>query len=491
MLFKLLRGLFGRAEISAQERFGLAVRLENRRQLSAAVEHYRALLAAGADDAGVHTRLANCLARLGRGVEAVPHYRRAAELAPASRHAYTSLLGTLNYDPDATPESIFDAHRAWGERLVESVEPIALHTRSNGRIRVGYVSPDFKRHPVTYLFASTLEAHDRSRFEIFCYDNLNKPDEVTARLQRAAEHWCSIEGQPDESFAHTVDHDRIDILVDLAGHTTHSRLRAFAMRPAPIQVSWLGYFNTTGLPAMDYFISDVHSSPVDQDRWFVEQIIRLPNTRFAWEPPPFAPQVAELPSLRAVRATFGCFNNLSKLNDRVMAVWARVLSAVPGSRLKIIAVGLHDAGNRDYWRERFAQHGIGGERLELSPFLPHEQLLAAYGEVDVALDPFPFAGGLTSLESLWMGVPVVTLEQPMLAGRQTLCFLRNIGLDAPIARSEDAYVEAAVALARDREALAALRSGLRERMRASPLMDAPGFTRELEKAYEWMLDLPR
>jgi predicted O-linked N-acetylglucosamine transferase (SPINDLY family) len=332
-----------------------------------------------------------------------------------------------------------------------------------------------------------LEHHDRGRFEIYCYDTLGKGDAVTERLKRASDHWCDIAGWPDETFARRVDDDRIDILVDLAGHTTHSRLRAFAMRPAPVQVSWLGYFNTTGLPAMDYFISDPHSSPAGQERWFVERVVRLPHTRFAYEPPEFAPEVSPLPALAGERFTFGCFNNLSKVNDRVMALWSRVLDGVPGSRLKIVAIGLHDEGNRDDWRERFARHGIGADRLELSPFLPHDKLLAAYGEVDVALDPFPFAGGLTSLEALYMGVPVVTLDTPMLPGRQTISFLRNLELDALIAADEDAYVAAADGLARDLGALAALRAGLRERMRASPLMDYAGFTRDLEAAYAAML----
>ncbi|HEX2828481.1 MAG TPA: tetratricopeptide repeat protein [Burkholderiales bacterium] len=489
MLRNLLRGAFRRREPGAQERYDRAVRLEQQKRLTEAVRQYTAVLALGAESAAVHAQLANCYARLGRGAEAVPHYRRAAELDPRAGYVEHSVLGALNFVPDITPEAVFEAHRAWGERLMASVRPVLQHSRSNERIRVGYVSPDLRRHPVTYLFAPVLEHHDRARFEIYCYDPVGDGDAVTVRLKRASEHWREVAGRSDEAIAETVNDDRIDILVDLAGHTTHSRLRAFAMKPAPVQVSWLGYFNTTGLPTMDYFISDPHSSPEGQQRWFSESLWRLPHTRFPYEPPAFAPEVGRLPARARGGVTFGCFNNLSKVNDRVIALWARVLDAVPGSRVKIVAIGLHDEGNREYWRERFASRGIAPDRVELSPFLPHEALLAAYGEVDIALDPFPFAGGLTSLEALYMGVPVVTLEAPMLPGRQTISFLRNVGLETLVAADEEAYVAAAVQLADDLDALAALRASLRERMRASPLMDYAAFTRDLEKAYEQMLDV--
>ena len=491
MLLKLLRGLFGRAGLSPADRLALARRLQSRKQLSAAVEQYEALLELGVDDASLRNDLANCLSLLGRAAEALPHYARVAELV-AEPHAASSVLGVLNYDPHATPDEIVQAHRAWGTQAVEHAAGTALppRTPSRGRVRVGYVSPDFNRHPVTYLFAPTLEHHDRSRFEIFCYDNLGRADAVTERLRRASEHWADVSALDDASFGAAVRRDGVDILVDLAGHTTHSRVRAFAMKPAPIQVSWLGYFNTTGLPTMDYFVSDAHSSPPGHERLFVEALVRLPHTRFCYEPPAFAPGVAALPALKTGCVTFGCFNNLSKVSDRVMALWSRVLDAVPGSRLKIVAVGLHDAQNAEHVRGRFAAHGVRGDRLELGRFLPHDELLTAYSGIDVALDPFPFAGGLTSLEALWMGVPVVTLETAMLAGRQTLCFLRNVGLDHLVATDEDAYVAAAASHARDVEGLAALRAGLRERKRASPLMDAAGFTRELEAAYERLVWSP-
>jgi predicted O-linked N-acetylglucosamine transferase (SPINDLY family) len=351
------------------------------------------------------------------------------------------------------------------------------------RLRIGYVSPDLKRHPVTYLFAPALAHHDHGAFEIFCYDNLVRPDHVTVRLKSLSDHWRDVGGSSDEAFCEQVRADGIDILVDLAGHTTHGRLRAFARKPAPVQVSWLGYFNTTGLEAMDWFFSDPHSTPPRQERYFVERLLRLPDTRFCYEPPEYSPEVAALPAVRAGHVTFGCFNNLSKVNDRVVALWARVLDAVPASRLSLMSIGLHDAANVEHVSTRFASHGVENRRLDLRPYVAHPELLAAYGEIDIALDPFPFCGGLTSLESLWMGVPVVTLEQPMIAGRQTLSMLRNVGLEKLVAADEQGYVEVAAKLAGDLDALARMRAKLRPCMAASPLIDAAKFTRNLEDAY--------
>ena len=250
-----------------------------------------------------------------------------------------------------------------------------------------------------------------------------------------------------------------------------------------MQVSWLGYFNTTGLAAVDWFFSDPHSSPPGQERYFVERLLRLPDTRFCYEPPEYSPEVAALPAARAGHVTFGCFNNLSKVNERVVALWARVLDAVPASRLCLMSIGLHDAANVEHVYSRFAAHGVEHGRLDLRPYVVHPALPAAYGEIDIALDPFPFCGGMTSLESLWMGVPVVTLEQSMIAGRQTLSMLRNLGLDELVAGDEQNYVDIAAKLSGELDALAALRAELRPRMAASPLVDAPRFTRNLEDAY--------
>jgi predicted O-linked N-acetylglucosamine transferase (SPINDLY family) len=348
------------------------------------------------------------------------------------------------------------------------------------------VSPDLRRHPDGAMFAPVIERHDPARVETFCYYNYPRGDAMTERMRRAAHHWRDVAGLDDATVADAVRADAIDILVDLVGHTKYTRMLVFARRPAPVQVSWLGYFNTTGLATMDYFVTDPVSSPAGQERYFVETLVRLPATRFCFEPPETMPEVGALPARRDGAVTFGCLNNLLKVNDRVLALWARILAAVPGARLLLQASALSDPLLQRDFRARAEALGIPPGRLELRPFVPVEQAARTYHDVDVALDPFPFCGGMTTLDALWMGVPVVTLPQVMIAGRQSASMLANLGLEALIAADEAGYVAAAVALARDLDRLAALRAGLRERFRASPLADYARFARDLEAAYAAM-----
>jgi predicted O-linked N-acetylglucosamine transferase (SPINDLY family) len=392
--------------------------------------------------------------------------------------------------PDVSPDQVFEAHRDWARTIAAPLYPIAptfLNDRDpDRRLRIGYVSPDLRRHPVGILFAPVLDRHDGAAFETYCYQNSARGDGMTGRMRRAAAHWRDVAELDDAALAARIREDRIDILVDLAGHTTHTRLPAFAKRPAPVQVSWLGYFNTTGVATMDYFVTDPHSSPPGQERFYVEKLVRLPATRFCYEPPEFMPEVNALPALRGGDVTFGCFNSLAKINARVLTLWARLLAAVPDARLVLQAGALSDAPNRERFRALAVEQGIPSERLELRPFVAVEDAAASYHDIDIALDPFPFCGGMTSLEALWMGVPVVTLVQEMIAGRQTAALLANLGLEELIATNEAQYVDIAVSLAKDLPRLAALRAGLRERFRASPLADTERFTRDLERAYREM-----
>ena len=354
------------------------------------------------------------------------------------------------------------------------------------RLRIGYVSPDLRRHPVSAIFTPLLEAHDRKRVEPICYYNFDGEDAVTLHLKALAAHWRPVAGLSDEALCQQIRADRIDILVDLAGHTAHNRLLAFARRPAPIQVSWLGYFNTTGLATMDYFLSDPWSSPAGQERHYVERLLRLPHTRFCYQPPEYMPGVGPLPAESNGCITFGCLNNLSKLNENVLALWGAVLRAVPRSRLLLQAAALDDAPNRARFGELCAKHGIAQDRLELRCFVPIDRAPASYAEIDIALDPFPFCGGMTSLEVLWLGVPLVTLAGETIASRQSASMLMNLALPELVAVNAEQYVDIATRLAHDLPRLAALRSGLRVRFAASPLMDYPGFARALEAAYRDM-----
>ncbi len=486
----LLETEWTRSPEASRARYILALALAGCARWTEAVAHLEALVAAHPEQAEAHVQLANSYNQLGRAADAVREYRATWRLAPEYHHALTSVLGTLNAVPDIAPEAVLEAHREWAAAVAAPLYPVAprfANSRAPGRrLRVGYVSPDLRRHPVGAMFAPVLERHDPARVETFCYYNYPRGDAMTERMRRAAHHWRDVAGLDDATVADAVRADAIDILVDLVGHTKYTRMLVFARRPAPVQVSWLGYFNTTGLATMDYFVTDPVSSPGGQERYFVETLVRLPATRFCFEPPAFMPEVASLPAQRSGTVTFGCLNNLVKLNDRVLALWARILAAVPGARLLLQASALSDPLAQRDFRARAAALGIPPERLELRRFVPVDEAARTYHEVDVALDPFPFCGGMTTLDALWMGVPVVTLPQVMIAGRQSASMLANLGLEAIVAADEAGYVTAAAALARDLDRLADLRSGLRERFRASPLADYARFARDLEAAYREM-----
>lgn len=478
------------ADTPAAARLALAHCHRQRGRWTEAAGDCQAVLALAPGNAAAHNELANCLNQLGRIPEAILHYRETYRLAPDFPEALTSVLACLNYDPDCPPARAASEHRHWAERVAAPYYPKSARFDNDRdperRLRIGYVSPDLRRHPVSAIFAPILAAHDRSRVEVSCYYNFAEEDVVTLRLKSLAERWRPVAGIDDDTLCQQIRDDRIDILVDLAGHTAHNRLLAFARRPAPLQSSWLGYFNTTGLATMDYFLSDPWSSPAGQERNYVEQLLRLPHTRFCYQPPEYMPPVNALPAGQTGRITFGSLNNLSKLNEKVLALWGEVLRAVPGARLFVQAAALDDAPNRSRFGDLCAKHGIAPDRLELRGFVPVDQAPASYAAIDIALDPFPFCGGMTSLEALWLGVPVVTLPGETLASRQSASMLMNLGLAELIAENALEYVDKAAQLARDLPRLAGLRAGLRQRFASSPLMDYTGFAHALEALYRDM-----
>jgi predicted O-linked N-acetylglucosamine transferase (SPINDLY family) len=486
----LLETEWPRSPDPSRARFVLAMALYGCERWTEAASHLEVLVAEHPEAAEAHNQLANCYNQLGRADDAIREYRQTFRLAPDFHHALTSVLGTLNAVPSATPEAVLAAHREWAAAVAAPLYPVAPRFENSRnlarRLRVGYVSPDLRRHPVGTMFAPVLERHDPARVETFCYYNYPRSDVMTERMRKAAHHWRDIAALDDATVADRIRADGIDILVDLVGHTKHTRLPVFARKPAPVQVSWLGYFNTTGLATMDYFVTDPVSSPPGQERYFVEKLVRLPATRFCYEPPEFMPEVGGLPAGRRGYVTFGCLNNIAKLNPRVLALWARILAAVPGARLLLQASALNDPLFQREFRATAGEHGIPTDRLEMQRFVPVDQAASTYHDVDIALDPFPYCGGMTSLDALWMGVPVVTLPQPMLAGRQSASMLANLGLAELIAADEAGYVTAAVDLARDLDRLATLRAELRGRFLRSPLADYERFTRDLEDAFREM-----
>ncbi len=472
----------------AEAHNNLGIVLKEQGLLEQAISHLRRALALRPGYAEACNNLGLALEIQGRVEEAVAAYRQALVFDPRLSRAHSNVLFALNYLPKHDPRKIFEEHLCWAKTYAEKLHPIgeAANNRTPGRLRIGYVSPDFRTHPVAYFVEAVLARHDAEQFEVTGYSDVTAPDAVTARLRGLTHRWRDIHGLTDEQVGALVRQDGIDILVDLAGHTERNRLLLFARRPAPVQASWIGYFNTTGLAAMDYFISDATGSPPGQEKLFAEKLIRLPHSRFCYRPPDYAPEVAAPPSMANGRITFGSFNNLAKLNDDVVALWAEILAALPSSRLLLKSLALGDHNTRERYLTLFASHGIQPERISLSGHSPHAEMLAEYGKIDIALDPFPFTGGLTTCEALWMGVPVVTLAGETLVARQSASLLSNLGKSEWIAESPQRYIEIALSLADAPAKLLELRRSLRTRMAASPVCDADAFTRGLEAAYRQM-----
>ena len=438
-----------------------------------------------------HNNLGRLCRAAGRLTEAIAHYRTALSSQPnASTHS--NLLFLLNFLPDLSPTEIFREHRRWHECYAAALAPASHPRPAPGqeirRLRVGYISPDFCHHAVAYFIEPVLAAHDRTRFEIFCYASVAAPDAFSARLRTHAEHWRDIARLDDESAANLIRQDQLDLLVDLAGHSAHHRLLVLARRPAPVQATWIGYPNTTGLATIDYRITDHVSDPVGKtEPWHTEQLVRLPENFSCYAPDPSAPAVNDLPATQPGAVTFGCFNKFAKITAPTISLWSRLLTRLPAARLLLKSQGLDDPSVAERVRSAFAEHGIDPARLDLNgQRLSVTDHLSLYHGVDLALDPFPYNGTTTTCEALWMGVPVLTLAGETHVARVGASLLTHTGLTDWIAATPDDFVERGVAAAHDLPRLADLRRGLRERLHHSPLCDAPKFTRHLEDAFTAM-----
>jgi predicted O-linked N-acetylglucosamine transferase (SPINDLY family) len=454
-----------------------------------AIASYRRALELEPMLAEVHSNLGIALKDCGRLDEAIDCFRKTVELKPDYIEGYTNYLVAAQYSPHYSPAQLLADHRAFGDRFGGPWRdrwPQHAPRRNDRRLRVGFVSGDFREHPVGFFLEGTLTWLDRAALDIVLYPTVHKVDDLTRRLQALGLPWQPLAGLSDDQAAERIAADGIDILVDLSGHTADHRLQLFARKPAPIQVAWLGYWATTGLQAMDYILGDPHSIPADEVDHFVEQPWYLPDTRLCFTPPTDAILPGPLPALANGYITFGCFNNLTKMTAPVVALWARILHGVPESHLLLKSRALADAPTRAAIQRRFAAHGIAAERLLLEEQSSRHDYLLTYNRVDFALDPFPFTGATTSVEGLWMGVPFVTLRGDRLVAHQGEGILRNMGLADWIAADSDAYVALAVARANDRPGLAALRATLRPRLLASPLCDGPRFARNLQAAFEGM-----
>ncbi len=365
--------------------------------------------------------------------------------------------------------------------LAPAVLRFGLDRTAGRRLRVGYVSPDFRHHAVAFFAEPLLAAHDRAQVSLHCYSETPTPDATTARFRALADGFVATVGMSDAALAERIRADGIDVLVDLAGHTGGNRLLAFARRPAPVMLeTMLGLGTSAGLSAMDGFIADDRLVPATADAWFQGRAIRLPRIPLAYRPPDGMPPPAPPPAPIVGHVTFGHFGRTVRLNERVIACWARILHAVPGARLALNSAPFAEASARADFQARFAAHGIATERLDLVFTAPQPATWDAYGRIDVALDPFPHNAGTTTMEALWQGVPVVTLAGRPGVGRIGACLLHAVGLDGWVAEDEDGYVALAVRAARE---AGSLRAGLRARVAASPLLDAAGLAREMERVF--------
>ncbi|HEY6239530.1 MAG TPA: tetratricopeptide repeat protein [Burkholderiales bacterium] len=434
-----------------------------------------------------YMRLGGVQRHVGDHDEGIANLRRAVDLAPDSVQNWTGLLFALNYADGIAPSEIYTAHREFGRRFSPALvrNDHANAPEPERRLRVGYVSGDFRTHAVAQFIEPVLENHDRDTVEVFCYYTLNRGDAVTDRLKRHAAWWREVHALSDDAFADRVRADGIDVLIDLSGHTAHNRLLAFARKPAPVQATWLGYLNTTGLPAMDWRITDRHAAPAGLlEAYHSEGLMRLPHCQWCYREPEGAPGITERSPTVTGPVVFAAFTNPSKITGKVIGLWVKLLARVPDAKLLLLGQGVDSIAAE--FRAHFARHGITPERISLQGSKSFPEYLALHGEVDIMLDTFPYTGGTTSCHGLWMGVPLVTLTGETSTSRGGASLLNTIGLPDLVADSAERYLEIAENLANDPIRLKELRAGLRGRMLASPLMDIPRFTRDLEQAFRFM-----
>jgi predicted O-linked N-acetylglucosamine transferase (SPINDLY family) len=438
--------------------------------------------------AAAHASLGAALSDQANFDEAFAAYREAIRLKPDFVEASSALLACMNYSERVSPAVLFEAHRSWRERYGRPAQRPLVYANdpSEGRrLKVGYVSPDFRGHSIAQFLEPLLQKHDRSEIEIFCYADVSAPDGWTKRFERLADHWVVATAMSDDALAERIRSDGIDILVDLAGHTSKNRLMVFARKPAPVQVTWLGYPNSTGMEAIDYRLVDaVTDIPGEADALASETLVRLPGCFLCYGAPVAAPVPTPPPSLATGAITFGSFNNPAKLSGATLDAWARLLIRLPKARLLLKGKSFADASTRALYLDRLSRRGVAAGRVELVAQLPESSAhLALYNRVDIALDPFPYNGTTTTCEALWMGVPVVALRGDRHAGRVSASILTAIGMEDLVADSIEGYVEIAAALAGDSARLDELRHSLRPHMVASRLCDATGFARKIEQTY--------
>jgi protein O-GlcNAc transferase len=429
--------------------------------------------------AEAHLNLGNALQATGRLDEALASYQKAADLNPGYLKATTNRLFALYFHPGFDAAAILREHQKLDRRFIQplrgEIKKLSTDRNPDRRLRIGYVSPDFYAHCQSFFTTPLFSNHDHANFEIFCYADVPKPDEATERLRGYADHWRSTVGVSDEKVAEMIRADKIDILVDLTMHMENGRTLVFARKPAPIQVAWLAYPGTTGNSAIDYRLTDPNLDPEGSDQFYSEKSVRLPETFWCYDPLATEPQVNELPALSAGRVTFGCLNNFIKVNDGTIRLWEEVFKSVPNSRLILLSPPGEHRRKLSHLPVEFMEHR------------PREEYLKLYHRIDMGLDTFPYNGHTTSLDSLWMGVPVVSMEGNTAVSRAAKSQTSNLGIKEDwVGKTPEDFVKIAVKWANDLSRLSELRRNLRQRMEQSPLMDGRRFARNIETAYRRM-----
>ena len=466
--------------------------LQTKWQLDEALTCYQKALSLDPNFAIAHANIGGVLLNLGRLHEAESHLRLSLRLNPDRIKQYSSLLMLMNYRSRSDNATFFgeylDFQKKFEKPLRSEHIPCSNKKISGRKLKIGYISGDFRKHAVAYFVESVLAVHDRGKFALFCYSNSPFRDKVTERFQKLADKWRDISETSDERAAALIREDEIDILVDLSGHTAYNRLLVFARKPAPVQVSWIGYPATTGLAAMDYKIVDEYTDPPGtKERFYTEKLMRMPESFLCYLPDRDSPEIGNVPALTAGYVTFGSFNAFVKVSPEVIQLWIKILKMIPGSRLVMKAMSFSGRSTRDYAMDLFVKRGIDAGRIDLLAGVPSiREHLDIYNRIDIALDTFPYNGTTTTCEALWMGVPVVTLAGDRHTSRVGTSLLTNIGLPELVAETEDAYIDIAVKLAADIEKLRLLRKRLRKMMTRSPVCDAKGFTANLENCYREM-----
>lgn len=438
------------------------------------------------------SNLAGAYSRQGRHEEAIAAYRRAIAQDPADPMLNSNMLLSLQYVNSISPRKLLAEHRAWAERhAAAALASTPAHANAPNRdrpLRIGYVSADLRTHPVAFFIGPVLAAHDRTQVSVYCYASNSYKDALTQNLRAHADAWRDISNQSDDACAALIRQDSIDILVDLSGHTARNRLMLFARKPAPLQVTYLGYPGTTGLSSIDYRLTDTWADPPgSSETLHSETLVRIPSGFLCYRAPDNAPAIGPLPAASNGYVTFASFNNSAKLSQPTIELWSKILRALPGSRLLLKSSFLGDAETQRYFYGRFERCGVDADRIDMqgrtAGMLNH---LRMYGGVDIALDPTPYCGTTTTCEALWMGVPVITLSGDRHSGRVGVSLLSVTGLTDFIARNHDQYVQIAQSTAQNLTRLEKLRKTLRRQVRQSPLCESKRLARALEQAYRAM-----